>query len=174
MGAANQFLGTNTACVGPYSLRQWNAGDVVVLEANETYHGEAPAIPRWIIRHVPEAGAQRLLLEQGDIDVARDLGAENLGALDGAEGVRVESTPKHQLFYMGFDSGQERFADPRVRLAFKPLLDYAGLADTVMAYDGMPRASVVPLGNDADPDDGVGKDGGDGLGDAPRPTDRPR
>ena len=142
----NQFLTTNTACVGPYALRQWSAGDVVVLEANEGYHGEAPAIPRWIIRHVPEAGAQRLLLEQGDIDVARDLGAEDLLDMQDAEGLRVEQTPKHQLFYMGFDSGQERFADPRVREAFKYLFDYAALADSVMSQSGIPRNSVVPIG----------------------------
>ena len=142
----NQFLTTNTSCVGPYRLRQWNAGDVVVLEANEDYYGDAAAIPRWIIRHVPEPGAQRLLLEQGDIDIARDLGAEDLLDLQDAEGLRVERTPKHQLFYMGFDSGQERFADPRVRRAFKHLFDYAALADSVMSQAGIPRNSVVPIG----------------------------
>jgi len=64
-------------------LRAWNAGESVVLEANENYYGEAPKLKRWIIRHVPEAGAQRLLLEQGDIDVARNLGAEDLKDLAG-------------------------------------------------------------------------------------------
>ena len=142
----SQYPTTNTACVGPYALRQWSAGDVVVLEANEGYYGDAPEIPRWIIRHVPEAGAQRLLLEQGDVDVARDLGAEDLRALAETDGVRVEQTRKHQLFYMGFDNGQESFADPRVRWAFKYLFDYDALADTVMAHDGVPRADVVPLG----------------------------
>ncbi len=142
----NKFLTTNTACVGPYRLRQWNAGEVVVLEANENYFGAAPKLKRWIIRHVPEAGAQRLLLEQGDIDVARDLGAEDLKALDANPAIDVVSTPLHQLYYMGFDSGQERFADDRVRLAFKYLVDYDALGETVMNYLGFPRASVVPLG----------------------------
>ena len=58
----------------------------------------------------------------------------------------MERTPKHQLFYMGFDSGQERFADPRVREAFKYLFDYAALADSVMSQAGIPRNSVVPIG----------------------------
>ncbi|WP_299819729.1 ABC transporter substrate-binding protein [uncultured Jannaschia sp.] len=142
----NKFLTTNTACVGPYALRQWNAGEVVILEANENYYGDAPKLDRWIIRHVAEAQAQRLLLEQGDIDVARDLGAEDLRDLDGQEGITVASVPVHQVFYLGFDNGQERFQDDRVRQAFRYLIDYDGLADTVMAYLAMPRASVVPLG----------------------------
>jgi peptide/nickel transport system substrate-binding protein len=142
----NQYLTSTTACVGPYHVRQWNAGEVVVLEANDNYYGVKPALQRWIVRHVPEAGAQRLLLEQGDIDVARNLGAEDLKDLENNRDVKIQSAPQHQLFYMAFNSGQERFADDRVRLAFKYLFDYDALAKTVMAYDGLPRADVVPIG----------------------------
>lgn len=143
---ANKYLTTNSACVGPYALRQWNAGEVVVLEANDTYYGPAPKMKRIIIRHVAEAQAQRLLLEQGDIDVARDLGAEDLRDLNENPDIQVASTLMHQLYYMGFNSGDPRFADDRVRLAFKYLVDYDALAKTVMAFLGVPRASVVPLG----------------------------
>jgi peptide/nickel transport system substrate-binding protein len=93
----NKYLTTNTACVGPYSLTKWNAGEVVILEANDTYYGDAPKIKRVIVRHVAEAQAQRLLLEQGDIDVARDLGAEDLGELAKNSHITVASTTKHQL-----------------------------------------------------------------------------
>ncbi|WP_253913097.1 ABC transporter substrate-binding protein [Pseudoruegeria sp. HB172150] len=143
---ANKYLTTNSACVGPFALRQWNAGEVVILEANENYYGPAPKLKRIIIRHVAEAQAQRLLLEQGDIDVARDLGAEDLRDLKENPDLEVVSTPLHQLYYMGFDSAKPEFADDRVRLAFKYLVDYDALADTVMAFLGVPRASVVPLG----------------------------
>lgn len=142
----NKFLTTNTACVGPYSLSRWNAGEVVILEANENYYGEAPKLKRWIIRHVAEAQAQRLLLEQGDIDVARDLGPEDLRDMEGADGIKIASTPTHQIMYMGFDNGQERFDDDRVRRAFRYLIDYDGLAGSVMNYLGTPRATVVPMG----------------------------
>ena len=142
----NKFLTTSSACVGPYSLRQWNAGEVVILEENENYYGDAPELSRWIIRHVPEAQAQRLLLEQGDIDVARDLGAEDLADLASEEGIIVDSTPLHQSLYLGFDNGQERFADDRVRHAFRYLIDYDAISETIMANLGIPRASVVPLG----------------------------
>ena len=142
----NKYLTTKSACVGPYFLRQWNAGEVVILEANENYFGPAPKIKRWIIRHVAEAQAQRLLLEQGDIDVARDLGAEDLRDLAEEPDIIVKTTSKHQLYYTGFNSANPEFADDKVRLAFKYLVDYDGLAETVMKYLGVPRASVVPLG----------------------------
>lgn len=142
----NKYLTTHSACVGPFTLRQWNAGEVVILEANPSYYGTAPKLKRVIIRHVAEAQAQRLLLEQGDIDVARDLGAEDLKDLKKNPDVSVASTPLHQLYYMAFNSAEPRFKDDRVRLAFKYLIDYDGLAKTVMANLGVPRASVVPIG----------------------------
>jgi peptide/nickel transport system substrate-binding protein len=142
----NQFLTTNTACVGPYRLARWNAGEVVILEANPDYYGPAPELSRWIIRHVPEAGAQRLLLEQGDVDVARDLGSEDVRAMVENPDLQLISRKKHQMYYLGFDNGQERFADDRVRQAFGYLFDLDALGETVMAYDGVPRNSVVPAG----------------------------
>ncbi|MCA1241488.1 ABC transporter substrate-binding protein [Stappia stellulata] len=142
----NKYLTTQSACVGPYALRQWNAGEVVILEANENYYGPAPKMNRIIIRHVAEAQAQRLLLEQGDIDVARDLGAEDLRDLNENPDIEVVSAPMHQLYYMGFNNADPKFADDRVRLAFKYLMDYDAMSETVMAFLGMPRASVVPLG----------------------------
>jgi peptide/nickel transport system substrate-binding protein len=45
-----------------------------------------------------------------------------------------------------FNTTDPLFADPRVRMAFRHLVDYDGLAKTVMAYQGVPRASVVPIG----------------------------
>ena len=142
----NSYLTTRTECVGPYRLRQWDASEVIVLEANDTYYDEAPKLPRIIIRHVAEAGTQRLMLERGDIDIGRNLTSEDLRALEGSDAIRLETVLNHQLFYVGMNAGRAPFDDDRVRLAFRYLIDYDQLGSTVMAYDGVPRASVVPIG----------------------------
>ena len=143
----NAYLQSATACVGPYSLRQWNPGEVVVLEANEHYHGEKPKLQRILIRHVAEPGTQRLLLEKGDIDVARNLGAEDLLALEAVDGIEIVSTLIPSQFYLGMNAAKEPFDDPKVRLAMRWLVDYQGLADSVMKGVGVPRAAPVPLGS---------------------------
>jgi peptide/nickel transport system substrate-binding protein len=74
----NAFFKTGPICVGPYRITRWNTNDVVILEANDNYHGTKPKLRRIIYRHVPESGAQRLQLEKGDIDVARLLNADDL------------------------------------------------------------------------------------------------
>lgn len=142
----NKYLATRTECVGPYRLRQWNAGETVVLEANEKYWGPAPKLRRVIVRHVAEAGTQRLLLEKGDVDVARDLTPEDMAAVEKTQGLALSRTLKPQLVYWGFNNANPIFANEKVRLAMRYLIDYEGLGKTIMAYNGVPRASFAQLG----------------------------
>ncbi|WP_029617062.1 ABC transporter substrate-binding protein [Pseudorhizobium marinum] len=142
----NKYLATNTACVGPYKLVQWNAGESIVLEANEDYYGTQPKLQRVLVRHVAEPGTQRLLLTQGDIDIARDLSPDDLADLDGKPGLKVERVLKPQLFFWIFNSLDPVFKEEKVRLAMRYLIDYEGLGKSVMTYLGVPRASFAQLG----------------------------
>lgn len=142
----NRYLTTRTACVGPYQLSRWDAGEALILEANEGYWGEQPPLSRIFVRHVSEPGTQRLLLEQGDVDVARDLGPDDLADLSSSSSVTIEQTLRPQLFFWIFNLEDERFAHPEVRLAMRYLIDYEGLGDSVMNSLGVPRASFVQLG----------------------------
>ncbi|QUS36147.1 ABC transporter substrate-binding protein [Falsirhodobacter algicola] len=142
----NGWLNAHTACVGPYSLVQWNQGEGVVLQANEGYYGTAPKIPRILIRHVAETGTQRLLVEQGDVDVARDLTPDDLSALEETDGVNVVSTLKPQLIFTVMNLARPPFDNEKVRLAMKYLIDYQGLGDTVMQYLGKPWNSFAQSG----------------------------
>jgi peptide/nickel transport system substrate-binding protein len=143
----NKYLVNRTACVGAYSLAQWNAGESIVLQSNENYWGKKPALSRVLIRHVAEPGTQRLLLEQGDIDVARDLTTNDVSDLEKAPNVVVQKTLRPQLFYWMFNVGDPIFSNMKVRQAMRYLVDYQGLGDTVMKNLGRPRSSFVPLGS---------------------------
>jgi peptide/nickel transport system substrate-binding protein len=89
----NAFFRTNPICVGAYTLTRWGRNDVVVLERSDQYYGIAPMLKRVIIRHVPESGDQRRLLEQGEIDVAEGLNAADLRALASNRRVVIEQAP---------------------------------------------------------------------------------
>jgi peptide/nickel transport system substrate-binding protein len=142
----NAAFKTNPVCVGPYRVTRWNTNDVVVLERNDNYWGEKAKLKRVIIRHVPESGAQRLLLEQGDIDVARLLATDDLKVLDANPAVHVEQTVMHGYGYLAFNGLDPILGIPKVREAFRYLIDYDGLGKTILEYQGAPRASLVPEG----------------------------
>ncbi|WP_289059858.1 ABC transporter substrate-binding protein, partial [Mesotoga prima] len=67
------WLTDHSAGAGPYVLVQWERNNVILLEANPNYYGNQPPLKRIMVRDIPEASNQRLLLERGDIDVAWDL-----------------------------------------------------------------------------------------------------
>lgn len=142
----NAYLKDKTACVGPYRLAGWNQGQSVVLEANDNYYGAKPGLPRVLIRHVSETGTQRLMVEKGDVDIARDLTPEDLRELEAMDGIYVTSALKPQLIFWTFNNADEIFSHSQVRLAMKYLIDYDALGDTVMQYLGKPWNSFAQSG----------------------------
>lgn len=66
----NAWLKTHSAGWGSYRLVDWKASDHIILEANP-YAEAKPRIPRVVLRHVPEPGAQLLLSQKGDVDFAQ-------------------------------------------------------------------------------------------------------
>lgn len=140
------WLTTNYAGSGPFAIREWRPNEAVVLERNDNYSGEAPALARAIYRHIPEQATQRLLLEQGDIDIARNLGPEEVAALEANPDIRIESGVKGSIYYLGLNQRNENLARPEVREAMKYLVDYEAIADTIMAGQAEVHQTFLPRG----------------------------
>ena len=142
----NAAFKTGPVCVGPYRVTRWDANDVIALERNDGFFGPKPAMRRVIIRHVPESSAERLLLEKGDIDVARLLTTDDLKAMEANRDIRIEQTVVQGISYIAFNTTDPVLSNPKVREAFRYLIDYDGLASSILPYQGVPRASLVPEG----------------------------
>lgn len=143
----NQWLTSHVSCVGPYNITHWNPGEGLILQANEHYNGPSKrGLPTIAIRNVTESSSQLLLLKQGDVDVARDLSADDLAKLSNDPSVDVSSTLTPTLEYIAMNLKDPAFANPKVRLAMRYLIDYQGLGETVIKNIGIPRASFVQLG----------------------------
>ena len=128
----NGWLKTNYAGSGAYVMRSWKPNETVMLEANPTFWRGAPPTKRVVIRHVPEAATQRLLLEKGDVDMARNLSADQIAGLAGNKDIIVQDSPKAELYYMGLNQKDERLSKPKVREALRYLVDYQGMAGSFL------------------------------------------
>jgi peptide/nickel transport system substrate-binding protein len=140
----NAFFKTGPVCVGPYHVARWDANDVVILERNDVYFGANPSMRRIIIRHVPESSAERLLLEKGDIDVARLLNTDDLKALESNKDIHIEQTLQQGMQYLALNTNDPILGNPKVREAMRYLIDYDALTNTILPYKGVPRADLVP------------------------------
>ena len=121
------FLQTRDAGSGPFSLRMWRANDLLIADAYADYWNGAPAMKRVLMRHIPESSAQRLQIEAGDIDIATRLSSSDLNALAERPGVEILTTPGVGFYYIALNQESEILSKPKVREAFRYLIDYDGL-----------------------------------------------
>lgn len=142
----NGFLKTGYAGSGPYKTLAWKANEAVVMEANPNYFGEAPKLKRVIYRHMKESAGQRLALEAGDIDVARNLEPGDLEAVSKKEGLATTSAPKGTVYYISLNQKNETLAKPEVREAFKYLVDYDAIGATLIKGIGTIHQTFLPAG----------------------------
>lgn len=140
------WLKLNHAGSGPYKLREWRANELVVLERNDQFHGKKPPLQRAIYRHVKEAATQRLLLEKGDIDIARNLAPQDIDAMKGRADVQLTTTTKGTVYYLSLNQKNANLAKPEVREAFKWLVDYDAIGATLIKNIGIPHQNFLPTG----------------------------
>ena len=67
------WLRTNSAASGPFRHVSWKPNESWTLEKNPDYWKGEVGFERVITRHIAEPSTQMLLLEKGDIDIARNL-----------------------------------------------------------------------------------------------------
>ncbi len=142
----NEWLKTNSAGSGVFKLREWRANEAVVMDRNDNYYGEKAKLARVIYRHMKESSGQRLALEAGDIDVARNLEPNDLDAVSGNENIVTTSAPKGTVYYISLNQKNETLAKPEVRQAFKYLIDYDAIGATLIKGIGEVHQTFLPKG----------------------------
>ncbi|MGH8782440.1 ABC transporter substrate-binding protein [Paraburkholderia sp.] len=141
----NGWLKTNEAGSGAYKLVKWTANDSIVLQRFDGYRLPL-AMKRIVLRHVPEAASQRLLIENGDADAARNLSPDDLAALTKSGKIRVTAVPQATLMYLGLNVKNPNLAKPEVQQALKWLVDYRGIQQNVVKTTYKVHETFLPEG----------------------------
>ena len=140
------WLKNHSAGSGAFSLKTWNANELVMLEANPNYRKGAPKMKRVVLRHVPEPSAQRLLIEKGDADMVRDLTPDQIRGLRGQAGIVVNDYPKAGLTYLASNEAHPILGKPKVREAMHYLIDYDGMVNSFLAGQYQIHQAIWPAG----------------------------
>ncbi|MBS1182443.1 MAG: transporter, periplasmic oligopeptide-binding protein [Proteobacteria bacterium] len=142
----NDWLKTNSAGSGPFKVVTWKANEAVVLERNDDYFGTPASLKRVIYRHMKESTGQRLALENGDIDIARNLEPGDLDAVAANADLAAISAPKGTVYYISLNQKNPNLAKPEVIQAFKYLVDYDAIGATLIKGIGDIHQSFLPKG----------------------------
>jgi peptide/nickel transport system substrate-binding protein len=142
----HEWLKTAEAGSGPFTMVAWKPNESVSYARFDGYWDGPAGFARVITRHVPEAATQLLLLEQGDVDIARNLTSEQLQALAGNPDITTTESPKGALWYLGLNVAREPFKKVEVRQALKYLVDYQGMAESFMKGKAVVHQAFLPAG----------------------------
>ncbi|WP_306120272.1 MULTISPECIES: ABC transporter substrate-binding protein [unclassified Roseitalea] len=127
----NGWLNANTAGSGPFALTAYRPAELIRMQANEDYFKEGPKVEQVIIRHVAESATQQLLLEQGDVDMARNLTPDQIASID-AEGIKVETYPQAAVHFLSFNQKTDSLTPEAVWEAARYLVDYEGMTESFL------------------------------------------
>jgi peptide/nickel transport system substrate-binding protein len=141
----NAWLKTNTAGSGPYRLVSWAASDHVILEAN-IHSPVRVGCRRIVIKHIAEPASQLLQLRKGDIDIARDLQADNLKQIAGDKAYTLLRSGQATSMYVGMNMGKAELAKPQVHQAIKWAIDYEAIATNILPGTYSISQSFLPAG----------------------------
>jgi len=140
----NQWLRTNSAGSGPFTLNRWSPNEMVIMDANPNYVAGPPKMRRVIVRHVPESQVERLMLNRGDLDIASALTAADLKTFEGNKGYVIQRVPTGGFYVLAMNAGNKYLSNPKVREAIAYGIDYAGIEKTIMGPYGRVRTVPVP------------------------------
>ena len=141
----NAWLKGNSAGSGAWTLRAWRASESVALDANPKYPNP-PSVKRLLILHRPDPSAQLLLLQHGDIDIARTLGPDQLKSLAGNPDYTRVATGKASVNYLAMNQKNPNLAKPEVRQAIKWAIDYKAIAANITPEVYETHQAFLPKG----------------------------
>jgi len=133
---------------GPYRFANWDVGQSIVLERNDDYWGEAPAVERATYVFRSESAVRAAMVETGEADIA-----PNIAVQDATNPEMDFSYPNSETSRLRIDMAIPPLDDIRVRRALNLAIDRDAFVGTIFPADVVTAtALVVPSINGHNPD----------------------
>lgn len=145
----HSWLNNHSAGSGPFKILKYTPHEALVLAANKISPAGAPKMQMILMKNVPDAATRQLLIEQGDADIARNLGSDQFQSLQGKPGVKTLALPYASLYYLMFNTQAKNnpvLGNPKFWEAARWAFDYKGIAVDLMRGQFQVQQSFLPQG----------------------------
>jgi ABC-type transport system substrate-binding protein len=139
----------NLVGTGAYKLAEWVHDSNLVLEANADYFQGKPPIDRIELPIIPDASAQVIRYQAGEIDAMTDLLPADVQLAQADPTLQAEFTiyPILRTTWLGFNMRSEPFADNlALREAIAYAIDRQQIIDLALSGLGQPAYTFLPPG----------------------------
>jgi peptide/nickel transport system substrate-binding protein len=140
------WLEDHSAGSGHYRIEARQRGTLTELKVNERYWGSKPTFERVIVKYIEEPSEQAVLLQAGEIDIARNLAVEDIEMLGSHPEMQIFQDLGLNIVYLTMSLGYAPFTSPEVRDAMRYAIDYDGIIDYVLGGAAVKHQSFIPKG----------------------------
>lgn len=142
----SEWLNTHSAGSGRFIMSERVAGESFTFKANEKHWQGKPQVDTLLVKNVPEPFEQALLLEQGELDVAWNIGTEEVNKLEENFDVQLYTSPTLKVRFLAMNLGYEPLAKSEVRDAIRYAIDYDAIIDFILQGAATKIQTIVPKG----------------------------
>jgi peptide/nickel transport system substrate-binding protein len=134
-------LARTTVGTGPFQLESWKTAQTIIVAANPRDHEGRPNLDRLVTRIIPDTATQMMELSTGSIDTMSlepDQWIQAQGNAFLRDNYAFFRYPAFSYTYLGFNLGDPRLADVRVRQAIAFAIDKDEIVEGVLLGFGQP------------------------------------
>lgn len=137
----------NMVTSGPFVLKEWVAGQHILLEKSPTYWNAA-RIRLHAIDYFPmdNADTQERAFRAGQLHVTDQIPLSKVSVYRERQPQLLRTDPYLNTFYLRFNTRHAPLDDPRVRLALSLAIDRQALTQRILRSGQQPAATFVPPG----------------------------
>lgn len=128
---------------GPYVLKEWVAGDRIVLVRNENYYGPKPTVAKLTYKIVPETTTREAMFRAGQIDICYKPLPSDVAALKADPKITVEMPLDTRTIFMGLNCKKGVTKSKLVRKALNYAVDKKAICKKVLFDTALPMDGPV-------------------------------
>jgi ABC-type transport system substrate-binding protein len=135
---------------GAYAIAEWEIGQYIRVEANETWWGwvDRDSRPDAVIRKsVPEEFTRYAMLQSGEADIVGQIVPERIPEIEADADLRVETSPSLRTFFVGMNTWRPPFNNVLVRRAMNYAIDPQLIVDTILGGQATVHPGVCGVGD---------------------------
>jgi peptide/nickel transport system substrate-binding protein len=140
---STKWKAKNEAATGEFFVESWSPGVEMILRANPDYWAGKAYFDKVVLKIIPASADRVLLLQQGSVDIARDLSPDELDLLRKVPDVKVLSVPTRNQYHMGLNNSMAPFDNKLVRQALSYVVPYETIVNDV--FRGRALAAQSPV-----------------------------